>query len=378
MNRIHASGALGLLLLAGLSGRAAAAAPGPYLGGNLGQARASIDDRRIVDGLQASGFTTTAIGDNNRDLGYKLFAGYQFNPYLALEGGYVDLGKFGFHVETLPPGTLDGTTKLHGGNVDLVGMVPIVSRLSVFARVGAVYLQTRDRFRGTGAVHVLEPRRNKYATNYKFGLGLEYAVTNSFGLRAEAERYRVSDAVGNHGDIDLFSVGALYRFGQTPAQPVVVQRVVAPEPAVAVAPAPEPVPAPPPPPPPLPTRVRLSADSLFGFDRAEVNPAGKSSLDALAASLKGAKFEQISVTGHSDRIGRHDYNLKLSTRRALAVKDYLVQQADIPADKIVAVGKDGAEPVTQPGDCPGRKTTPRLIACLQPDRRVDIEVSGTR
>jgi OOP family OmpA-OmpF porin len=52
--------------------------------------------------------------------------------------------------------------------------------------------------------------------------------------------------------------------------------------------------------------------------------------------------------------------------------------AGIPAAKINAKGVNGSEPVTQPGDCKGTKVTPALIACLQPDRRVDIEVTGKR
>jgi len=55
-----------------------------------------------------------------------------------------------------------------------------------------------------------------------------------------------------------------------------------------------------------------------------------------------------------------------------------VTSGDIPAQKINAKGVNGSDPVTKPGDCVGRKTTPALIACLQPDRRVDIEVTGKR
>jgi OOP family OmpA-OmpF porin len=60
------------------------------------------------------------------------------------------------------------------------------------------------------------------------------------------------------------------------------------------------------------------------------------------------------------------------------VKSYLVEPAGIPADKINAQGADGSDPVTKPEDCPGEKRTPKLIACLQPDRRVDVEVVGSR
>jgi OOP family OmpA-OmpF porin len=50
----------------------------------------------------------------------------------------------------------------------------------------------------------------------------------------------------------------------------------------------------------------------------------------------------------------------------------------MPSDKVTAIGADGYDPVTKPEDCKGRTRTPALIACLQPDRRVDVEVTGTQ
>ena len=141
---------------------------------------------------------------------------------------------------------------------------------------------------------------------------------------------------------------------------------------------------PPPPPPvvkpaPAPKRFTLSADALFNFDQAIVKPEGRRQLDKLAADLKGAKFDvikiaMVTVTGHTDRIGSAAYNMRLSMRRAEAVKAYLVELG-IPAAKIVATGKGETHPVTKPGECKGDKATKELIACLQPDRRVEIEVS---
>ena len=125
-------------------------------------------------------------------------------------------------------------------------------------------------------------------------------------------------------------------------------------------------------------KVTLSADSLFDFDKSVVLPAGKQELDKFASDLRNVGFNVITVTGHTDRIGSNAYNMKLSTRRAEAVKSYLVTNAGIPANRIEAKGVNGANPVTKPGDCVGKKVTKQLIACLQPDRRVDIEVVGTR
>jgi OOP family OmpA-OmpF porin len=124
-------------------------------------------------------------------------------------------------------------------------------------------------------------------------------------------------------------------------------------------------------------KVSFSADSLFDFAKDTVKPAGKQALDVFAVELKGAHYRVITVTGYTDRIGSHDYNQKLSERRADSVKLYLIEAAGIPPDKISAQGADGSSPVTKPDECVGQKRTPQLIACLQPDRRVEVEVDAT-
>src|ERR1035437_6879910 len=380
MKFARASGTLGLAALGAIASPFAVADDSGWYGGvNIGQARAKIDDPKITSSLLAAGLNTTSITDDNRDNGYKLFGGYKFNRNFAVEGGYFDLGRFGFTATTVPPGTLSGTIKLKGLNLDAVGILPIAEKFSAFGRVGMNYAQARDSFAGTGIVNVLNPNPSTREMNYKFGAGLQYDFTQSLGMRLEAERYRINDAVGNKGDVDLFSVGLVYRFGEKTRAPERVAAAPAPRPVVVTPPPPPPPPAvAPPPPPPAPTKVTFSADSLFAFDKATLKPDGKQALDKLAADLRGANFDVITVTGHTDRIGTHAYNMKLSTRRAEAVKAYLVEAAGIPAGKIAARGTDGSDPVTKPGECKGKKATKALIACLQPDRRVEVEVSGTR
>lgn len=161
----------------------------------------------------------------------------------------------------------------------------------------------------------------------------------------------------------------------------------------AVAPAPRPQPAPqaaapaaqpaapaPQPAAPVIQRLTLSSELLFEFDRATLRPAGQSKLDELAGELKGAKLDSVVASGYAGRIGSESYNEKLSERRAQAVKDYLVQKG-IDPQRVQTEGKGESDPVT--GDACrnlGREWygNAKLVACLQPDRRVEIEVRGTR
>jgi OOP family OmpA-OmpF porin len=126
-----------------------------------------------------------------------------------------------------------------------------------------------------------------------------------------------------------------------------------------------------------PEKVSLSADQLFDFDKANLKPDGKQALDDLVSKLEGVKYDTIVVIGYADRIGSDAYNKKLSMRRAESVKSYLVNEKSIAADTVFTDGKGEANPVT--GDtCKGEKKTKALVACLQPDRRVEVEVAGTR
>ncbi|MBE2262592.1 MAG: OmpA family protein [Burkholderiaceae bacterium] len=376
-----ATGTLGLLALTVVvSPLALAQDSGWYAGGNVGRATTTIDDARITSGLLGAGIATTSITDRDSDTGYKVYGGYQFNRYLGVEGGFYDLGRYGFTANTSPAGTLNGDIRLRGLNLDLVGTLPIAGGFSAFGRVGAAYTQARDQFSSTGIVVVTNPSPSQREANLKLGLGLQYAFNESLAMRLEAERYRVNDAVGNRGNVDMVSLGLIYRFGaktQLPApqaaMPAPAVYAAAPPPAVVVPPA-----AVVAPPPALPVRVSFSADALFDFDKSEIKPAGKQELDRLASELRGARFEAIQVTGHTDRLGPHDYNQRLSTRRAEAVSAYLVQSAAIAPGKIASRGVNGSDPVTKPGECKGNKATPQLIACLQPDRRVDVEVTATK
>jgi len=123
-------------------------------------------------------------------------------------------------------------------------------------------------------------------------------------------------------------------------------------------------------------KITVAADALFDFNKAVLRPAGKAKLDELVAKAKAIKLEVVLAVGHTDRIGGDAYNQKLSEKRAAAVKEYLVAKG-IEANRVYTEGKGKKQPVTG-NKCKGNTKTKALIDCLQPDRRVDIEVIGTK
>ena len=132
---------------------------------------------------------------------------------------------------------------------------------------------------------------------------------------------------------------------------------------------------------PAGAKITLAADTLFAFNKADLKPEGKKALDNVVEQAKSLKVEVIVAVGYTDRIGSDAYNLKLSQRRAAAVKTYLVSKG-IPADKIYTEGKGKANPVTGT-TCnkiggPQNGSNKKLVDCLQPDRRAVLEIIGTK
>ena len=221
-------------------------APGWYLGGNLGGTRGDFNNDAINRDLAGKGFTVNSTRTDNSSSGGKIFGGYQLTPNFAVEGGYFDLGRYSYGSTTiLPTGAFNGNSKVSGLNLDLVGMAPLSDRFSVFGRIGAAYAQNRGSFSSTGLVPLNNANSRRNDTNLKVGLGVQYAITEALAVRAEVERYRISDPIRNRSNIDMASVGLVYYFGGKVQQPVAQAYV----PVVASPPPPAPVYIAPPPPP---------------------------------------------------------------------------------------------------------------------------------
>ncbi len=355
-----------------------------YLGLGGGQATGKYDERQMFNNVTLRNNLPTAFSHNDRNSAFKIFGGYQFNRYFGVEAGYFDLGRYRFNIATNPAGNFNGEVKARGGNLDLVGTLPITDNFSVFAKVGGQYARTEDAFNGNGSVVVLNSNPSTRKTNYNGGVGLQYAFNPSFQMRAEFERFRLDNAVLNHSAVNLASISLIFPFGRTMApkprlaETAYVPPVAAPAQPAYVAPAPAIAPTPPAYVAPPARRVSFSAESLFAFNKSEIGAEGKKALDKFAADTRGTSYDTIVVEGHADRIGSNSSNQALSERRAEAVKNYLVSTDRLESAKINSIGKGESAPVTKPGDCIGKRATPKLIACLAPDRRVDVVVNATR
>jgi OmpA-OmpF porin, OOP family len=372
-----------------------------YYGGlSVGSTRGQLHPNDLTAKQLPPGTTVngeTSIDD--RETNFKLFGGYQLNRYLGFEAGYFTLGKFPIQASTTTAGaagTLNGRQNFKGLNFDVVGTLPFTEKFSGLGRIGAQFIRNRSLYTGSNFTPN-DPAPNSRSTNYKVGVGLQYEISRSMLLRTELERYRVEESPGNLGIVNSLSVGLVIPFGRAPQ--TVRSSGLAPyvSPAPARAPAPVMAQAAPPaaspmvvvlaPATPAPAvvmlvperrRVSYSAESMFGFDKSAVQPAGMAALDTFTVELKGTQFDFITVEGHTDRLGTAEYNQKLSLERAEAVKAYLVSPGGVDAAKIRTVGMSESVPVTKPDDCKGTEATSQLTACLQPDRRVEIEVTGTK
>lgn len=200
-----------------------AQAEGWYIGAGAGQSKAgNAGSCSDLNGVFLPGFDCTS---NDTSTGWKLFAGYQFNPYLALEGGYVDLGNFkisasgNFAGPPLPPGpgTASGSDKASGFSFDAVGTLPINEQFGLIGRLGlfAWTLDASATASQTNAVPTLSATSSDKpsGTSLDYGVGVKYDFNSVAAVRAEYQRFKnIGNDNTGKSDIDLISASLLYRF----------------------------------------------------------------------------------------------------------------------------------------------------------------------
>lgn len=168
----------------------------PFIGASAGQASYDVS------------CPTTSTCDDS-DTAWKIYGGLEVNEYLAMEVGYADLGEAKFS------GTPSGTAEVNGMTVQVVGTFAINPSVSLIGRGGMNFLNLEKN--GTIAGTPNNPNNNNVGDTdvaWSLGLGAQYNLNKSVGLRAEWERYfKVGDAdTTGEIDVDLISASVVYTF----------------------------------------------------------------------------------------------------------------------------------------------------------------------
>ena len=304
-------------------------------------------------------------GINRNSVTYGVFGGYQIlnqNQFgLAAELGYDYFGRV--RGTEKPNGKADKKTfkhTAHGTTIALKPSYEVLPNLDVYGKVGiALVNNTYKTF--NAAQEKVKTRR--FQSSLILGAGVEYAILPELAARVEyqwlnnagkasAATLNRMGATDYRPDISSVSAGLSYRFGQG-AAPVAAPQVET-------------------------KNFSFSSDVLFAFGKSSLKPAAAQALDAANNEINalGLANPAIQVNGYADRIGKQAANLKLSQRRAETVANYLVSKGQNAAN-VTAVGYGSANPVTG-NTCDAVKGRKALIACLAPDRRVEVQVQGSK
>lgn len=127
------------------------------------------------------------------DQAYKVYAGYRFSRWIAVEAGYSDLGK-----TTATAGDSVTETKPRGVTAHVVGLWPLSERFSLLGRLGVIY--------GDSKVTGTAPTRNEKGAEFAGGAGIHFDLTRDIALRLEWERFRLRD------EVDAITLGVVARF----------------------------------------------------------------------------------------------------------------------------------------------------------------------
>jgi OOP family OmpA-OmpF porin len=174
----------------------------------------------------------------------------------------------------------------------------------------------------------------------------------------------------------------------TPALAIAECDPVAKKPAPVIAEA-APAPAPTPVPASAPARIvqkktvfvpyTMETETLFAYNNSDMSEGGKQKLhdEIIVKMQEEPRDEVVVISGYTDRIGSEDYNIKLSQRRADAVKTYMVDQG-VDGNRIETAAKGKADPIVSCDNIKGKvnRKNKALIACLQPNRRIVLDLKG--
>jgi OOP family OmpA-OmpF porin len=200
------------LIAVALTASSVACAQG-YVLGSIGRTTVDLDKGRLDGILTSAGAAALSSSLDKNDTGYKIQVGYQVNPNLAVEGGWIDLGKASYSA-TFTGGNAKADVKASGFNIAALGILPINASFSFFGKLGLIDAKVDASASAVGAGGAAWASAT--ATNWKpyLGLGGTFNVNKQIGIRAEYEQFnKLGDAnTTGRGNVDLLSLGVVFKF----------------------------------------------------------------------------------------------------------------------------------------------------------------------
>ncbi len=299
----------------------------------------------------AGGFSTfqkglSGFGDS---AGFNVRGGYRFTNYLAAEALYEYMDDFGNSVKV--GNRTAGHVDISTNNFSLLGRVilPTGTLLEPYAVGGVGFLNAN----GNGTLKRLGAQVDGADSDTEFagrvGGGFDAWITENIAAYVDADYVMPASGLSALRYVSL-SGGVKYSFAPPPAAPApspMAQAPAAPRPAV-------------------PTKRKIVLRGVhFDFDKSVIRADARPVLDEAIATLKQEGGIAVIAEGHTDSVGTDAYNMKLSQRRAQAVRDYLVA-GGISPKRITAEGFGESQPVASNDTADGRAQ----------NRRVELRVRG--
>ena len=194
---------------------------GFYVGAGLGNFALSSESIDISEGgLEVN----TGRDFDGSDFAFKILGGWQLNKYIAFEGEYFDGGapddKFNFSYDDgklVADGgiTVEGDTT--GWVLSALGIWPFAENFNVFAKLGFVMwsVDGKLKIRGSGTylgepvdIHESVSMGSEDGTDFAWGVGGTWNITDNMGVRAEYQQFEISD----FNSVDLATASFIYKF----------------------------------------------------------------------------------------------------------------------------------------------------------------------
>jgi hypothetical protein len=189
-----------------------AQADGPYIVGEVSYSNLSLDKGSFNKDLSAAGASGLTSKDDGSGNQWRIQAGYKFNPYLAIEGGYIDLGQADYKAN-FAGGTAKATEKAGGFNLVVLGMYPLTDSLTVFAKGGVIAAKVDTKL-SAAALPAAYVSDSSTEVRPLAGAGFTYSVMKNIDLRFDYDHvFGIGNSSkGGKMDDNIVSAGISYNF----------------------------------------------------------------------------------------------------------------------------------------------------------------------